>query len=492
MKKYQFIKFISLLLVVCTFSTLLMACQKNNEPDAGNTVSTVDDDISYEFTEGVNFEGRKYTILNCLRDQWQYNAYITSHEMSSEPINNAIYVRTAWLEKTLNCKLEEHNFNIDTNELTDAYTKDVYSGSNTYSAAYLQPEKVMSEIIEGSLYPLNDISSLKLDKSYWCKEIMEETSLGNVHYSAASDAQLMHIEGTWGVLFNIQYLNDREAELPYEMVRNGTWTIEEMHKICRQVSNLNGDESFDFNENGNALYGFVTYWNGIGTLLYGTNGYFGKKDVMDFPYLTCNTAEFYERAQKVADFCSDPGTFYYGKTSGYVNSYDKIFLDGRAVFMGGQLMHMALISKTNIDFGIVPFPKYDVDQPDYNVSASVSAPFLVVPIGCTQKEDIGLIMDAMSFEANRTLVDVYYVDHLELKTNTGELSADVEMIELIRKKRSYDPLVISGFAEDLRKQMIYAVNRGGSDITSTVENYRGYPETQISKLKYHMTNKDKD
>lgn len=492
MKKRNFIRVISLLLAVCTLFTILISCSKNDEAETEMTVSTIEPEKSYEFPDGVDFEGRTYTILNVLRDQWKYIAYITSHEMSTDPVNNAIYARTAWLEETLNCKIEERNFNIDTNELTEAFDKDVSSGANAYAAAYLQPANVMSKIIAGSLYQLNDIKSLKLDEDYWCKEVMDATSLGGIHYSAASDAQLMHIEGTWGVLFNIQYLQDNEIELPYKMVREGTWTIEEMQKICRQVSNLNGDESFEFDANGNSVYGFTTYKNGLGTLLYGTEAFFGKKDVMDFPYLTCATNEFYDRAQKVAEFCHEPGTFYYGATSGQDNSYDKLFLEGRAAFMGGQLLHMAQISKTDIDFGIVPFPKYDINQTNYNVSASVSAPFLVVSIGYAQKEDIGLIMDAMSFEADRTLVDVYYVDHLELKTNTGEMSADVEMIELIRKNRSYDALVISGFAEDLRSNMIYAVNRGGSDITSTVEKYRGYPETQISKLKYHMTNKDKD
>lgn len=484
MQKRILIRCLCLLICVCTLLPLAVACSRDEDIETTETVVTNNDEGKvYEFPEGVNFEGRSYNILNCYKDQWEQLCLVTSHEYNGTAINDAIYQRTTWLEETLNCTLIE--INVDMYEIKKTLDVVIDSGDLSYAAAYMQVGDIAAEMIGNRLTQLDYVQNMDLNESYWNKELMEATTINNRHYSAVSDAHLMHFDGSWCVFFNKQTLENSDMELPYDLVRNGTWTLEKMETMSRDLANLNGDDSWTLKLSGNAHYGFTTYWVGVGTLLYGVDAQFGKKDINDIPFLTCATPDFTDKAQDVADFCSEPGTFYFATADNEKKDEkaDALFINRRVAFAGLQVCFMNKFMKADIEFGIVPFPKYSEDQEEYNVSSSVTAPFLTIPYGYAYTEDIGLIMDAMSYEADRTLAKVYYEDHLQLKSNTGEVLDNIEMLELIRQRRSADAMVISGLDEKLHYQMCYAVKNGGDTISSTYQSYAPNTENQFKKLR---------
>ena len=482
MQKKILIKIIALLILVCTLLPFAAACSDKGEFDAETAVDE-NGEIGYEFPEGVDFEGRTYNILNCYKDQWEQICLVTSHEMDGTAINDAVYKRTVWLEESLNCTLTETN--VDIYEVKKTLDVIIDSGDLTYGVAYMQVQDISAEMIQNRLTQLDHVQNMKLDESYWNKELMEVNTINNRHYSAVSDAHLMHFDGSWCVFFNKQTLEDNDLELPYDLVRSGEWTLEKMVTMSQQLANLNGDDSWDLNLQGNAHYGFTTYWVGVGTLLYGVDAQFGKKDLHDIPYLTCKTPDFTDKADDVAKFCAEPGTFYAATADNkkMEEKADALFINERVAFAGLQICFMNKFMKADVEFGIVPFPKYNEDQEEYNVSSSVTAPFLTIPYGYAYTEDIGLIMDAMSYEADRTLAKVYYEDHLELKSNTGEVLDNIEMLELIRQRRSADAMIISGVNEKFHKEMCESIKKGGGSLSSTYETYAPQVEKHLAKLR---------
>ena len=484
MKKSILIKCLSLLICTCTLFPLTVACFSTEEEEVTDTVETSDvNERNYLFADGANLEGRSYTILNCYKDQWEQICMVTSHEYNGIAINDAIFKRTLWIEETLNCRLEE--INVDMYEIKETLDIVIDSGELSYAAAYMQVSDIAAEMIGNRLTQLDYVQTMKLDEDYWNKELMEATTINNRHYSAVSDSHLMHFDGSWCVFFNKATLEDNNMELPYDLVRSNQWTLEKMVTMSRQIANLNDDDSWDLNLAGTAKYGFTTYWVGVGTLLYGVDAHFGKKDLHDMPYLTCGTPDFTDRAQEVADFCSEVGTFYFATADNekMEEKADALFINNRVAFAGLQVCFMNKFVKADVEFGIVPFPKYNEDQAEYNVSSSVTAPFLTIPYGYAYTEDIGLIMDAMAYEADRTLATVYYEEHLELRSNSGEVLDNIEMLELIRERRSADAMVISGVDEKLHYQMCYAVKNGGGTISSTYQTYSPNTEKQFKKLR---------
>ncbi len=461
-----------------------MACSWDDGPVVeSSNVSTDAGDSGYVFPEGVNFNERKYTILNCDPYQWGQICLVTSHELLGVAINDAIYKRTLWLEETLNCTLEEKSVPIGNVQKELDIVID--SGENSYAAAYMQAKYIAAEMMSNRLTQLDYVDSIKLEESYWNQELLKATSINNRHYTAASDAHLQHFEGLWAVFFNTKKLANNGIDYPYDLVRNHEWTWEKFLTMTRQLASLNGDETWDFSVQGRSQYGFSTHWVGISMLLFGVDAQFGQKDQFDMPVLTVENSHFMDRAQMVAEFCSEPGTFHYATPDNTKKDEEihGLFLNGRVAMAGMQMHAMLKCVQGDVEFGVVPFPLYDENQENYKVSSSVTASYLCIPYGYAYTEDIGLIMDAMSYEADRTLVKVYYEDHLEFKSNNGEVLDNIEMLNFFRENRSNDIVVASGLDSTLHTNICYAIRDGGGELTSTYKTNASATEIKFKKLR---------
>lgn len=262
-------KMTALILLFCTLLLLFPGCnRKKNQP--GNPNGTVQEpspgEAEYQFPE-MDLTGKTYRILNCTKDMWGMVAYITADEVNDDEINNEAYRRTVWLESKLGCSIEEVNVSIY--ELKDTLDKALINDPNTYAAAYQRADDMLTGIVEGTYTVLDNVLNLHLDEDYWSQDILRYTSLSNKHYFAASDLQLMSFDGAWCIYFNAPMLRDHGIKAPYQLVKDQKWTLEELHSICAQVCNLNGDETYDWNVNGQSVYGYTTFRDGIAKLLYG-------------------------------------------------------------------------------------------------------------------------------------------------------------------------------------------------------------------------------
>ena len=64
-------------------------------------------------------------------------------------------------------------------------------------------------------------------------------------------------------------LADLGLETPYDLVRDGAWTIDKLHEYATAGANLNGDSSFAWDENGSAIYGLASYEDSLNAFITG-------------------------------------------------------------------------------------------------------------------------------------------------------------------------------------------------------------------------------
>ena len=303
MKKI-WIKLVAALLLLVMVALPMASCNNGGAIDAetgDNTVSTAEPERVYEYLpDKVDFGGEEFHILNCLREQWQMISYVTAEEYLGSAINDEVFRRTMYIEETLNCKLVEHNYH--EKEIMSYFSKDVDTGMNELALSYLQIggiyDTMMTQIISGRIASMDDISTIHLDEDYYVEYLTEAMSLGGNHYTTASDAQLNYYEGAWVILFNVAMLNDNGVELPYDLVRNGAWTFEEMALMCSQVAKPNSTEgSYDFVDGGDAVYGFSCHYDGMAAIMTGVCAEYGAKNEKDLPIITFNRMNFVDRTQ---------------------------------------------------------------------------------------------------------------------------------------------------------------------------------------------------
>ena len=458
------------------------------DPTNSSIEETTADPNEFVYPENVSFKGREFRILNCTRNQWNMLAYITADSMTGEEVNDATFTRQVKVSEAFDCKIIETNVSIY--DLKKELEKVVLSGEVAYDAAYQRADETISGILDNSYIPLDTISNIHLERNYWSQDLLDVSSLNKTHYFAASDLQLMSFDGVWCIYFNAEILKNKGIDAPYQLVKDGKWTLDELHVLASQACDLGPDESWNYNPAGECVYGFATFRDGIPKLLFGIEALFGGKDASDLPYLACTEMGFTERALKLAEFCGEAGAYFYAQAStGNGDAYDQMFIDERSVFCGAEIKFAQTLRGVGMNYGMLPFPKYSVDQESYHTTMINYLPVMTIPTTNNSPEDIGLIMDALSYEAHLTMADVYYGNRVSLKGTGEDTANDVAMLEIMRETRSLDPIVVLGFGSGstLIDQITWCVGGGRTNIESTVAKFSGPSITQITELRSKLT-----
>lgn len=85
---------------------------------------------------------------------------------------------------------------------------------------------------------------------------------------------------------------------PYDLVRQGKWTIDRLKEYTSAAANLNGDTSFKWDENGNAIYGLASYEDCVNGFITGSGENYITVDASGQPKLLANAEHFYNVIDK--------------------------------------------------------------------------------------------------------------------------------------------------------------------------------------------------
>ncbi|NLK39443.1 MAG: hypothetical protein GX303_04240 [Clostridiales bacterium] len=427
----------------------------------------------------IDFNKEVFTILNCSKDQWNMIANITAEQTQGDGVNDAIRKRQLKVEDMLNCTIKE--VNVSVYDLKTTLLKDISSGDSTYAAAYQRADECLTGILDGSYLVLDELDNLSLDKSYWFQDFLNATSLAGKNYMAISNIQLMAFDGVWAIFFNKDLLESKHIEAPYDLVRSGKWTIDELHRLSAEMSSLNSDDSWAWNVKGTSVYGYTTFTDGIAKLLYGIEGFFGDKDNTDLPVLSVNSPGFVDRALRLSSFCGDDGAYLYSKANGE-NGYEAVFMNQRAAFVGAEIKFGRLLRSVSFDYGILPYPKYNENQDSYRSTTLHLLPVVTIPSSNPEPEKIALVLDALSYESDNYVIRPYYDERVSLRS-IGGTQNDIDMLNIIRNNIGYDIFIMLGLSTDLRLQITYNIGDGETTVSSVIAKYLSPVLTKLTELR---------
>jgi len=389
-----------------------------------------------------DFEGYNFRVLGkgTTNVHWKTRD-IAAEEENGEPINDAVFRRNSVIGEKYNFTIEDvapDNYN----DIPGQAGKAVLAGDNEFDMFSFN---VASMIKNNYLYDLYDIPHMDLSQPYYDQNMIDSLTIADKLYAVAGEMIIMDNEATVATTFNKKLAADYGVEAKYGadlygLVEDGRWHLDTFNEIAALTSkDLNGDgkmsdldDQWGFQtENGNYVFMFL-----------GSGGKEAELDADGYPVTRLFDEKVIEIVNKVydvqnADYAINATVVSSKYSDVWSECIDKNFIEGRAMFSIAGLNRVSLFRTMEVDFGILPMPKYNEAQDKYlNPLSYGCASFIAVPATAVEIERTGIIIEALSCESLYVLTPAFYDVTLEGKAIRDEESS--AMLDLIFANRVFD------------------------------------------------------
>ncbi|MBR4960666.1 MAG: hypothetical protein IKY52_07205 [Clostridia bacterium] len=448
-----------------------------NAPIAEETEPETEDPY-IDTVEAEDFGGRPFNLL--LRDEGSEVSWsifdAVAEEATGEAINDAIYNRNLSINEKYNVEILGE---MNKNSLV-TLNNCVKAGDSTYDAAFLNTYDSSSAAQAGSLMDYGMLEAIDMTKPYWDQRCISDLSIAGKTYFLTGDISSIDKKATWILMFNKNLINSFDLESPYDLVNEGTWTVDKFKEMSADVSSdLNGDGEWTVEDQ----YGLATTPDTVHGLFYSCGGQYIRKDENDLPVFDMDIELCTSILETAGQILSNPqNTLLSTNIKGSANAILDLrdcFIEGRSLFYGEVMFHVAGLREMADDFGIIPMPKLNEAQEDYITYTNPAGPMLVVPMTTADLTCTGKVLESLASASHYTLTPAYYDIALKGKYARDEDSA--AMLDIIFAHRVYDLTQAYGWGSMPSSFKDLAV-KGSTDLASLVASKQSIFDSGIEKF----------
>lgn len=436
-------RILSLLLValMALSSLLLVSCDNEKQDNSGN--ASVSGDTGGFLNEKKNFDNTSIVILTFSNGNFS-TCEIAPEEIVNEPVSDAFYERNAIIEENYGLKIEVEAIDNQA-EIINTIRQNCQTTTDDYQAVAAGIHYIAPLGIEGLLYDFGSIDNgyIHLEKEWWDQTIIKDCSINNKIWFLSGDALVQDDEATWAMYFNKDLVSSYNLEDPYQLVRDGKWTLDKMHELASKVHMQNGSTK-SFDPAVGDIWGLVVQSYDFYAFMLG-GGQAMVDNTGDTPRLRVDEEENINTFNSVYELMLDDkntgvADFFGSWNSGVYEQESDIFANGCALFMPGSIATVSnsKMRNANIKYGILPMPKRSELQEEYTTSVTVYwCAALAIPISNVENFDATCYaLEAMAYYGNKKVTPEYYDRTLTYKRFQDDESRD--MLDLIFRNRTYD------------------------------------------------------
>ena len=403
----------------------------------------------------ANFHGETVKILygkDAVRNEFDLNE-------TGEIVDDAIYCRNLTVEDILNVKFEWTGRSANGTQAIEYFkfasaTCAAGEGFDLYAAT----RRAMSQMLtSGLLQDFNLIENGYINLSrpwYYVDAMREDLTIGGANFLAVGDISANAVLQTNVIFYNMGLAKMFGKTDPVTLVLEGRWTLDALIE-------LSSDVYVDKDKSGSKTaaddYGFTQ-------ISYLDNDAFYSGSDMKF-MIADPTGEGYVKfaddltSVKAGDLSAKLFAFLDAPSS-YVESalsagadYSIPFKEDRALFCHGML---ALADTTAFDFehGILPIPKYDLNQEQYVTTLSDKAVYWGIGnylfVGRSLMSSA--VIEAMSTFGYRDVTPAIFENVMKMRFSDSKAGGKADMFELILKSVRID---LGKFLQESRKEVTF-------------------------------------
>lgn len=441
-------RFLLLLLVFAMLFMTFAACAESapETPDQTTVAEEESTELLYldNIPEDLKYEGEDIVILNRLFYGWTADE-VAVPELNSEPVNDAMFNRNLTVTDRLNVNIVSSPIE-DPSEYApiEKIKSVVKSGSDEFDLVAAPVYTTTPAALEGTFCDLVDLEYLDLDREYWMQEYNETMSFGGAQHTATGMIALSTYRFAFVTMFNKNEFDNKSVPYPYEAIANNEWTLDYQAALAKDFyRDVNGNNKKDEGD----FFGFASC-TGINTDAYwaSCNLPILAKDADGYYEYVLDIARFSDVMDKVLYLFYDcGGTYLHPVKTNNVEQDDLriMFTKGECAMMTIRLVAVEQpdVRNMEIEYGIVPVPKYDQAQEDYGTMLHDQFTVFSVPASAAKDklEMIGATMEVMASESLKQVKPAYYEIALKRKYMSDPTAWD--MLDMIFARVRIDAAV---------------------------------------------------
>ena len=469
------------LMCVTLAALMLLACfvgcvdaEDPEELESGSTEVEVDTYQAALDAIDVDLGDNDFAVV-CRNDAGNAQNEMLREETSSDPLEQAVYTRNLLLEEK--CGINYIVSPVSTPDVITTIANDIKGGSGEYSLAMPNMQGAGTMATRGHLRDFHDLPYIDLGADWW-DQGTAEMNIGGKLFWMNSDVNFLAHDVTFLILFS-KVLADKEGlENLYETVENQEWTLDLFSTYVEKVTqDANGDGKYDSND----VFGLIGTSSMGSTMFYASGLKYIQCSEDDDPYI-CMTDSDLLKANDLLDKVLE--IFYAGNTTYIVKAGDEAVAKGmfdanQGLFYSEVASYIVNLKDMSDDFGVLPVPKYDKSQENYQTWVHGISSTMVVPVGPQNPEDVSKVIECMAILSGKHVTPTYYELVLKRKTVRDEESAG--MLDIIFSNRTYD---LVNYYSDLGLAGTFqaAVTRGTNSFASNYSKSAAKAEKRLKRL----------
>ncbi len=425
MKNRTLILFLSLLLA----TTSLTACGGETTETTADTTATVAAETTPEETKHVadylpdaDYDGYEYRIVEY--EEWP--AHID--EPSGDIIDDSIYQRNSLVEETYNVSFVTTPYLFtDYEKVTTLVQNAGRAQSDDFDLATVVFRGAYQNVLEGFVPVASSLPVIDMSQPWHNQTTNEGLTIDGVTLLDFTSFDMN--PGGSGMIFNKNLTVDLNLGNPYDMVRDGTWTVDTVYAMAEQaILDLDGDGQMTAADR----FGFITEWDRIGFVAYFGTGNL-LVDIVDGIPVASQSEKLIDAFTKCVSYLKIDGAMLdtfkeYGTAESSRVAGRELFKQGNGLFIITGTNSLTTMGDMEDDYGLVPLPKWDEAQDQYY--AAFDMDIIAVPLSAsTDLERVCVIKEALAVESLNITYPAYYENALQNRYVRDQDS--IEMMEII-------------------------------------------------------------
>ena len=457
----------SVLASLMLVSTLASCGNDSGNTDENKPSVTIDEGSLKETLDipDTKYNGLELIFLTRDENEWS-TTEIFSEKANEDNISNAVYERNDMIREKYDVIIKEFKEAVAQH---DGKVKTEVSAPTGDFSAIITSAAISSTLASsGYLWDLNadDIEYMDFTKSWWDQRMVEGMSIGERLYSVTGDLLTADNDATFAILFNKDLATDARLPNLYDLVETKQWTLDKFYEFEQTTKqDKDGNGKLEYNSD---ICGFAYTQDSPYCMLYAGGVKVTAKDEHDEPIYMLDVGRADDIAEKCRLIFSKEYTVDMNNTGDgtYIADVGQICFGGKhALFFGECLQCVTRMRGFDVEFGILPYPMFDTNQPGYYSVMHATGSMVSIPRSVVESSKVSLTMvtsmlEAMSCFAQPTLTEQYY--EINLKSKHSKDAESGPMIDKILASRVCDLAYYYGWGNGIVSQLGNAMLPGVS------------------------------